>query len=142
MIINESHIGWAVNSIEDAIEKFTFLGYTVQRNICIDHIRKVKLALLNDVEGHVIELVAPIAEDSPVSDLLQKVGPTPYHICFTVNKSDWEIYKKTLKANGFVILHKPSPAPLFDGKKVVFLYSKDIGLVELVLDDDSNGKEE
>lgn len=90
MKIYIDHIGWAVNSIEDAMEKFTFLGYTAKENVCIDRTRKVKLALLNDAEGYVIELVAPVAEDSPVSDLLQKVGPTPYHICLTVNKNDWE----------------------------------------------------
>ncbi len=43
-------------------------------------------------------------------------------------------YKKEFEKNGFIVLHKPSPAPLLQGKDVVFLYSQHIGLIELVLD--------
>ncbi len=136
-----SHIGWAVNSLENAIPAFRSLGYTVKGDVCIDDARKVKLVLLEDSCSNVIELVAPAAEDSPVSDILKKAGPTPYHICFAINNENWQKYRDSLKKSGFIVLHKPQMAPLFGNDEVVFLYSKDIGLIEIVLQNDFKGEE-
>ncbi len=103
----------------------------------LDEARKVKLALVSDSRGNTIELVSPMAGDSPVSGILEKSGPAPYHVCFTANAgTDWSFddLKKEFKAKGFAVLHKPQPAPLFGGKDVVFLYSRQLGLIELVID--------
>jgi len=131
--IKFTHIGWAVNSIVEASNAFEVLGYFPVGEICRDEQRNVNLLLLKDSTDAVIELVAPAAENSPVSEILAKVGPTPYHICCSICKTEWEECKQELKKSGFMILHKPLEAPLLDNKEVVFLYSKHIGLIELVL---------
>lgn len=132
MDIRFAHIGWAVKNINSAVESFAVLGYKPIGNICHDVQRNVALILLKDKSDAVIELVAPEADDSPVSDILKKNGPTPYHICCSISKDDWgggEIFKK----NGFMILHQQQKAPLFGNKDVVFLYSSNIGVIELIL---------
>ena len=136
-----AHIGWAVESIEDAIKDLSVLGFSPTCGVCIDEARKVKLALVSDSRSNTIELVAPMAEDSPVSEILKKNGPTPYHICFTAEvEHDFSECKKEFMSKGFAVLHKPAPAPLFGGKDVVFLYSKNLGLIELVIEP-SDGKD-
>ena len=133
--LKQSHLGWAVNSLKSAIPAFLSLGYTTDGDICVDNTRKVELILLTDSDGNTIELVAPIADDSPVSGILKANGPAPYHVCFSMNvEKGFDNYKKEFEKNGFIVLHKPSPAPLLQGKDVVFLYSQHIWLIELVLD--------
>ena len=130
-----AHIGWAVESIEDAIKDLSTLGFKQAGNVCIDTARKVRLALVSDSRSNTIELVAPMAEDSPVSEILKKNGPTPYHICFTAEvEHDFSECRKEFTSKGFAVLHKPATAPLFGGKDVVFLYSKHLGLIELVIE--------
>lgn len=129
------HIGWAVESIEKAMQDLSALGFKPVGNLCTDNARKVKLALVSDSCGNTIELVSPMSEDSPVSEILEKSGPTPYHICFTAKvERDFDDCRKEFTSNGFAVLHKPAPAPLFGGKDVVFLYSKNLGLIELVIE--------
>lgn len=130
-----AHIGWAVESIEKAIQDLSALGFKTVGDVCTDDARKVKLALVSDSCGNTIELVSPMSEDSPVSEILQKNGPTPYHICFTAEvERDFGDCRKEFASKGFAVLHKPAPAPLFGGKDVVFLYSKNLGLIELVIE--------
>ena len=71
---------------------------------------------------------------SPVSDILKRNGPTPYHVCFSIDvEKSFDDCKKDFEKNGFIVLQEPAPAPLLEGKDVVFLYSQHIGLIELVL---------
>lgn len=135
-----AHIGWAVESIENAVRDLYALGFKPICGVCMDETRKVELLLVSDIHGNTIELVAPMAADSPVSEILKKNGPTLYHICFSAGvESDFRDCKKEFTSNGFAVLHKPSPAPLFGGKDVVFLYSKHLGLIELVIE--TSGKD-
>ena len=93
--LHQSHLGWAVNSLKSAIPAFLSLGYTTDGDICVDNTRKVELILLTDSDGNTIELVAPIADDSPVSGILKANGPAPYHVCFSMNvEKGFDNYKK------------------------------------------------
>ena len=129
-----SHIGWAVFSIEKALPSFHVLGYKNIGEICNDVSRKVKLLLLSDGKKNLIELVEPFGKDSPVFNLLQKNGPFPYHVCFSVNNSESESCISRLKKTGFIELNKPADAPAINGNKVIFLYSSNIGLIEIVFE--------
>ena len=103
--------------------------------MCLDAARKVELALVADSQGHTIELVAPAADDSPVSRLLKKSGATPYHICLAAKvERGFDECRACFEEAGFAVLHEPEPAPLFGGKDVVFLYSRSLGLVELLIE--------
>ena len=132
--LKQTHLGWAVNSLKNAIRTFLPLGYIPIGDVCIDNARKVELILLADSGDNIIELVAPIDDSSPVSDILKRNGPTPYHVCFSIDvEKSFDDCKKDFEKNGFIVLQEPAPAPLLEGKDVVFLYSQHIGLIELVL---------
>ena len=78
-----------------------------------------------------IELVAPASPDSPVTKLLKREGPTPYHICYETTDIDTTILE--FKKIGFLPLQKDAEiAPAIPGGKVIFLTSLSAGLIELL----------
>lgn len=114
------HIGYAVKNIEDSIKEFERLGYSKVKNTVIDSKRNVIIQFIQN-EEYLIELVAPLKEESPVTNILKKQGNSPYHICYETNDIDNKI--KELSNNGFTIIAKLSEAPAINNKKVVF-YTK------------------
>ena len=129
-----SHIGWAVPSIDSALPSFGLLGFFARGQVYADTERKVSLLILKDSKGNTIELVEPLGVDSPVTNLLAKNGAMTYHVCFSTKRDSWDEYKKELQKEGFVPLSSPSAAPALGGYDVVFLYSKKIGLIEIIFD--------
>lgn len=122
------HIGYAVESMCDAIKKFEVLGYTIGKRIK-DKGRNVEIVFIKN-QNNLIELISPGGGKSPIDNLLNKNGATPYHICYEVN----DIYETCdkLKIDGWMIIQKPATAPAIENKLVAFLYNKTIGLIELI----------
>jgi methylmalonyl-CoA/ethylmalonyl-CoA epimerase len=136
IIFEMDHIGWAVNSIENASAAFEALGFEKCGDVCDDEQRNVRILMMKQKSGASVELVTPYKDaNSPVSNFLLKNGPAPYHCCFATGKEGSEKLLKSLKKAGFNELIKASPAPALGGDDVIFLYSGVIGLVELVLRD-------
>jgi len=77
-----------------------------------------------------IELIEPNESDNPIESILKKVGSSPYHICY--ESEDIENDARLLKEKGFRVISDVSEAPALGNKNVCFLYSKDIGIIELV----------
>jgi hypothetical protein len=81
-----------------------------------------------------IELVGAVDENSPVVGFLKKSERNwlPYHLCFAVSSIDG--FLADLKAAGIPcpMAKKKSPAVLFGGLTVCFVYIKGMGLTELV----------
>lgn len=75
-------------------------------------------------------VISPKDDTSPVCKNLQKNGVSPYHICYETENLEEAILE--LKKQKFIMVSKPSPAVAFGGKRVCFLFSKTVGLVELV----------
>ena len=123
------HIGYAVKDLEDSIKEFEKLGYNRVENKIIDKKRKVIIQFIKNGK-YLIELITPLNEESPITNILKKQGSSPYHICYETNDIDKEI--KEMSNNGFTIITKLSEAPAIDNKKVVFLYKRNIGLIELI----------
>jgi len=123
------HIGYAVNNIEDSLNEFKKLGYKCVENKIVDKKRKVIIQFIKNGD-YSIELVAPLGKESPVTNLLKKQGNSPYHICYETDNLEKEI--KDLDDDGFVIISDLLKAPAIYNKKVIFLYKKEIGLIELV----------
>lgn len=125
------HIGYAVKDIDQGIESFKKLGYKVSHKTK-DYDRKVLIAFaMND--DLAVELIAPMGVGSPIDNILAKNGPSPYHICYEV--ADIGASCDELKREGWLILGKPSAAPGIICKgnaEVVFLYNKNVGIIELV----------
>jgi methylmalonyl-CoA/ethylmalonyl-CoA epimerase len=123
------HLGVATNNIRESIETFKKLGFTSGK-VIYDEIQLVNICFLKMDSHPDIELIEPVNEKSPVRNILNKVGTTPYHICYRTKELLGEIL--TLKENGFILVVTPVNATAFDMRKICFLYSKNFGLLELV----------
>lgn len=124
------HIGYAVKNIDKAKKSMEALGYVFEETVD-DTDRNIFIAF-GEMDGYRVELVAPKSEGSPVDMHLSKIGPTPYHICY--KSSDIEADIEKLKESRFKVSIPLAPAIAFGGKRVVFLYSLSVGLIEIVED--------
>jgi len=114
------HIGLAVKSIKDIADS--------EVRIIDDKRQKVFVAFIS-MHGIKIELIEPNAKNSPVSDSMAK-GQYLVHLCFRV--PDIDLAVKKARENGFHRISLPVPAPAFDDKKIVWVFSKTYGLMELL----------
>lgn len=124
------HVGIAVQNINEAIQAYEVLGYSKTSGVIIDPIQKVQLCFLDKDESPTLELVAAISSESPVTNILAKSGPTPYHNCFEVDDLIESV--ASLKQWGYRRLSAIVPAIAFGNRKICFLYHKEIGLIELL----------
>lgn len=127
-----SHIGIIVKDIEAGIKNHESLfGYRQLGPIVDDHTQKVRVVLMGPSEDAPvkIELISPLSDDSPVTDLLKK-RQALYHLCYTV--PDIEEAKMKARKSGAIVISKPVEAPLFDNRKICFLFTKDHYIIELV----------
>ena len=123
------HIGYAVKNIDKAKKSMEALGYQFGETV-EDNDRNIYIAF-GEFDGYRVELVAPMSEGAtPVDMYLAKIGPTTYHICY--KSADIEADIERLKANRFKVSIPLAPAIAFGGKRVVFLYSLSVGLIEIV----------
>ena len=78
-----------------------------------------------------IELVAPINNGGAAVDkYLSSIGATPYHICYISKDIEEDI--KLMEKSRFKVIIPLTPAVAFDNKRVVFMYSLTIGMIEIV----------
>ena len=123
------HVGYAVKSIEDARKEFELLGFRCESEAVLDSVRKVRILFMTNDRCR-IELIEPNESGNPIESILKKVGSSPYHICY--ESEDIESDARLLKEKGFRVISDVSEAPALGNKNVCFLYSKDIGIIELV----------
>lgn len=122
------HIGYAVKDIEKAKKTMEVLGYRFKDTV-EDTDRNIYIAF-GELDGYRVELVAPMGGKSPVDMHLSKIGPTPYHICYRSDAIEADIER--LKASRFKVTIPLAPAIAFGNRRVVFLYSLSVGLIEIV----------
>ena len=127
------HVGVAVPSLGPATEALTALfGYRVVSGPFDDPIQKVQVNFLAKSSDDVaeIELIAPIAENSPIRSMLAKDGGGAYHLCFET--SDIEGALAHAKKNGCIVVSPPVPAVAFEGRRIAWIYTRSRQLFELV----------
>lgn len=123
------HIGYAVKDIEASAKAFEKLGYVSEDRIFEDSIRKVRILFMKS-GSYVIELVSPIGPMSPVTNIIKKIGNSCYHICYEVE--DIELEAEKLVREGYLIVEPLLGAIALGNKPAIFLFGKDMGLVEIV----------
>lgn len=133
------HVGIACYDIEKTSQFYVALGYS-KTDTVYDPIQNVNICFLTETNleneknigggNNCIELISPHDEKSPVNKNLQKNGVSPYHLCYSVKDIDTAIQE--LRSQCFIPVVKPVEAVAFGGKKVAFMFSKDVGLIELV----------
>ena len=124
------HIGYAVKQMDKAIRAMEAIGYTFEPTV-EDRDRNIYIAF-GELDGYRVELVAPMSEGSPVDTQLSRIGPTPYHICYRSSEIEADIER--LQNQRFKVMIPLAPAIAFGGKRVVFLQSLSVGLIEIVED--------
>ncbi len=124
------HIGYAVKNMEKARRSMEVLGFAFEEPVD-DFDRQIRIAF-GENDGYRVELVAPMEDGSPVDKQLTTIGPTPYHICY--RSSEIEADLERLQRERFRVLIPLAPAVAFGGRRVVFLYSLSVGLIEIVED--------
>ena len=129
MKLKVHHIGYAVPSLEQSLPEFEALGWSVCSGVTEDESRKVRIQFIR-LGDEVVELVAPLTEDSPIRKTIQKGSGTPYHICYEVDSL--EEAEVALMAKRFIVFKKPSPAPAIGMRRVEWFYSRNGGILELV----------
>jgi len=123
------HVGIATESINRTTVFFMEAGYKIT-NVVFDPKQNVNISFLEKTGSILLELVEPAGEKSPVRNILDKVGVSAYHLCYEVENLDDGITQ--LRNKKFMLLIKPVEAIAFDGRKICFLYHKEIGLIELL----------
>ena len=127
------HIGVAVPSLDPAADLLTTLfGYRAVSGPFEDPIQKVAVKFLapSNQDTAEIELIAPLAEDSPIRSMLTKNGGGAYHLCFETN--DIEAALLHVQRHGCVVVSQPVPAVAFQGRRIAWLYTPQRQLFELV----------
>jgi methylmalonyl-CoA/ethylmalonyl-CoA epimerase len=126
------HVGVAVPDMERGIEFYTtVLGFRLDSGPFDDPIQKVKVCFLSegaDGTAH-LELISPLAGDSPVNGYLKK-GIGAYHVCYVVADIDGALAE--LRTNGCLVISKPVPAVAFGGGKIAWCFTPTNQLLELL----------
>jgi hypothetical protein len=122
------HIGLLVENIETYLES-SF--WSLQSDVVFDPVQKCRLALvcIDDDDSHLVELIEPAGEDSPVHLALQK-NHRQHHICFearTCREVD-----EFIRSYRLLPVSRWEPAPLFQGRLIRFAYTRNRELLEFL----------
>jgi methylmalonyl-CoA/ethylmalonyl-CoA epimerase len=124
------HVGVAVTDLDAAIalHEATY-GMTLVHRETVEE-QGVEAVLLDVGENHV-ELLRPLAEDTPVGKFLAKKGPGIHHVAYQV--TDVEATLAALKDAGVRLIDE-SPRTGIRGSRVAFLHPSASGgvLTEIV----------
>jgi methylmalonyl-CoA/ethylmalonyl-CoA epimerase len=124
------HVCMAVDDLEGAVETYTRLfGAKLELRGQVDE-QGVDAVYLRIGDGRV-ELVSPLAEDTPVGRFLERRGPGVHHVAFEVD--DVHAAADELVAAGANVIDQ-EPRPGLGGKEVVFVHPETLGgvLAEVV----------
>jgi methylmalonyl-CoA/ethylmalonyl-CoA epimerase len=130
------HIGVAVEDIDTALELYaeTF-EMTVAHRETVES-QGVEAALLDVGDGHV-ELMRPLAADTPVGKFLARKGPKLHHVAYAVDDIDSTLEK--LAGAGLELIDSKARVGI-RGSRVAFIQPRSTGgvLTEIV---ESSGEE-
>lgn len=124
------HIGVAVEDIEAALEIYEkSFGMTVAHRETVES-QGVEAVLLDVGEGHV-ELMRPLAPDTPVGKFLSRKGPKLHHVAYAVDDIDSTLEK--LATAGFELIDARARTGI-RGSRVAFIQPRSTGgvLTEIV----------
>ena len=130
MFARVDHIGVAVDDLEAAIALHEgAYGMALVHREVVDE-QGVEAVLLDVGENHV-ELLRPLAEESPVGRFLAKRGPGLHHVAYQV--TDVQAALAELRARGLQLIDE-TPRTGIRGTRVAFLHPAASGgvLTEIV----------
>ncbi len=123
------HIGYLVKKLNKSLKQFSDLGFNTVSEVTHDDYRGIDIVFM-EKDGYLIELVSPFSTDSDVAELMRTYKNTPYHICYETYQFEEDISR--FEHQGFMLFKKPSPAPALENRRVCFMISANIGIIELL----------
>jgi methylmalonyl-CoA/ethylmalonyl-CoA epimerase len=130
MFARIDHVGVAVEDLDASIALYeqTYNMKLVHRETVVE--QGVEAVLLDVGENHV-ELLAPLAPDTPVGKFLAKKGPGIHHVAYQV--ADIDAVLAQLKSAGMRLIDQESRVGI-RGSRVAFLHPAGSGgvLTEIV----------
>jgi methylmalonyl-CoA/ethylmalonyl-CoA epimerase len=123
------HVGVVTKELQRSTQIYEQLGYVASQRYD-DPLQKVAIVLLSRPGSPTIELILPTTADSPAAGWLKRIKAGPYHTCYEV--ADIAEATRFLQPLGFVPLGEPVPAVAFGMRPVLFLWSTEVGLLELL----------
>jgi len=124
------HVGIVVKEIARSGQDYARLvGSIADSAVFLDPIQKVRVQFWRDTQGTLIELIEPASEDSPVWREAQKGGGLN-HLCYET--PDIEKDLEVALERGAMIARPMAQAVAFGGRRIVFLYFLELGLIEFV----------
>jgi len=122
MIERIDHVGIAVRSIAEARKLYEAMGLRVEaiEEVPYDGVR---VALIPCGDSR-IELLEPIADDSPVARFLDRRGPGIHHLCLATD--DVRSASQRLRQDGFELI-RPEPTRGAGGCWIQFIHPKSTG---------------
>lgn len=123
------HFGIACRDIDRTADMYANLGY-MKGDMIFDPLQNINICFLSHPIMPLVELLSPVDKNSPVVQILDKNGTTPYHTCYVVENLEDAL--KFFKKQRFVVVSKPKNACAIENRCVAFLYHSDMGLIELV----------
>jgi methylmalonyl-CoA/ethylmalonyl-CoA epimerase len=118
--------------MEEALSVYQeVFGYKVLSGPFDDPIQRASVCFVGTgiPSDMIIEVVASLGDDSPVSKILAK-GVGVYHVCYEVDDIDQAL--ANVRAKGCIIINKPVPAVAFEGRRIAWFYTPTRQLVEVV----------
>ena len=125
-------MGVAVTGLDQAMEQYRLLfQYHLVSGPFKDPIQGVSVCFLRrDIPGdYLLELVAPLAEASPIQQILRKGGGA-YHIAYEVEDLRAALLHCTER--GCLKVSDPAPAVAFANREIAWLFTPSRQLVELI----------
>ena len=98
------HIGIAVFSLEETASMYEKAGYK-RSCFVFDPEQNVNICWLTKDNAPLLELLAPVDVLSPVNNMLEKNGVSPYHCCYEVDDIEQAIVE--LRKQRFIVVKKP-----------------------------------
>lgn len=126
-----AHVGIAVPDIAQAQKLYELLGFEeISNEVIEERTYGVRVKMMRCGETK-IELLEPLAagQPSPIDSYIASKPYKMYHLAYIC--SDFDAQINLLSAKKFVMIGGPKPSEGLEGKRAVFMFNRQLGIVEL-----------
>jgi methylmalonyl-CoA/ethylmalonyl-CoA epimerase len=128
-MFNFHHIGVITTDMAKSISFYEGLSY-LKSEAFHDKIQDVEIVFMEKEDAPRVELVRPLSDKSPAYTWINRIQGGPYHSCYEC--SDIEEGIKEMEERGLSQVTEIESAIAFEGRSIVFMWNKNLGLIELL----------
>jgi methylmalonyl-CoA/ethylmalonyl-CoA epimerase len=128
-MISFHHVGVITSDLVSTTQFYEQIGYKEFLTI-EDDTQIAKIVLLQADQGPMVELIYPLSSESPAYSWIKRIGAGPYHTCYECD--DLEKQLEAFCSQGLMQISEIVTAIAFNNRRIVFLWGKQSGLIELL----------